>query len=371
MHNSRRIAIMGAGKIGGAIARMLAHSGDYEITVLDINPKALASLSKIPRVSTQCIEASGSAALSERLKPFDAVLSACAFDLNIMIAEAALKAGSSYFDLTEDVATTGAIRELAEQAVEGQIFMPQCGLAPGFVGILAADMVKRFDSVDSVQMRVGALPQYPVNRLKYNLSWSTEGLINEYCNPCDAIENGSPVKLMPLEGLEQLMVDGVEYETFNTSGGLGTLCETLTGRVKELNYKTLRYPGHRELMMFLLHDLGLGAPEKRGVLKSLLEENLPFTHQDNVIIDVTVSGRSEGRLSQITETRRVMHCDLYGEHWTAIQLATSSGVCAVVDLFFEEALPARGFVKQEQVDLNTFLRNRFGFHFETPDRSVN
>lgn len=367
----RRIAIIGAGKIGGAIARMLGNCGDYEITVLDINPAALEPLNTIPRVSTQCIQAADSQALSRVLQPFDAVLSACAFVLNIMIAEAALAAGTSYFDLTEDVATTKAVRALAEQAAEGQIFMPQCGLAPGFVGILAADMVKRFDSVETVRMRVGALPMYPANRLKYNLSWSTEGLINEYCNPCEAIENGKLVQLMPLEGLEHLMVGSVEYEAFNTSGGLGTLCETLDGKVKELNYKTMRYPGHRELMMFLTQDLALGDPDKRSLLKSLLEENLPFTQQDNVIINVTVTGYQAGRLTQLTETRKVVHCDLYGEHWTAIQLATSSGVCAAMDLFFEGALPGRGFVKQEQVSLSAFLRNRFGFHFETPERNVN
>ncbi|MDX1693733.1 MAG: saccharopine dehydrogenase C-terminal domain-containing protein [Ketobacteraceae bacterium] len=369
--HQRRIGIMGAGKIGGAIAKMLASSGDYQVTVLDINETALQPLSQIPHVATRHLTSADTRALSTVLKPLDAVLSACAFDLNVPIAEAALEAGVSYFDLTEDVATTAAIRQLAEQAGPGQIFMPQCGLAPGFVGILAADMARRFDTLEAINMRVGALPLYPDNRLKYNLTWSTEGLVNEYCNPCEAIEQGKPVRLQPLEGLEHLMVDGVEYEAFNTSGGLGTLCESLGDRVTELNYKTLRYPGHRDLMLFLTRDLGLGQPGRRALMKTLLEESVPFTAQDIVVICVTVTGMQQGQFVKVTETRKVHNGEWRGEHWTAIQMATASGVCAVVDLFFEGELPEKGFVKQEQVDLALFLGNRFGFQFNHAQRCAN
>ncbi|MFX9180922.1 saccharopine dehydrogenase C-terminal domain-containing protein, partial [Acinetobacter baumannii] len=94
----------------------------------------------------------------------------------------------------------------------------------------------------------GALPLYPTNGLKYNLTWSTDGLINEYCNPCEAIVDGQMREVLPLEGLEHFSLDGLDYEAFNTSGGLGTLCETLEGRVDSLDYKTVRYPGHREIV---------------------------------------------------------------------------------------------------------------------------
>jgi saccharopine dehydrogenase-like NADP-dependent oxidoreductase len=225
--------------------------------------------------------------------------------------------------------------------------------------------------VDSLRLRVGALPLYPDNRLKYNLSWSTEGLINEYCNPCDAIEDACKVKLLPLEGLEHLIVNGVEYECFNTSGGLGTLCETFLGKVKELNYKTLRYPGHRDLMSFLIQDLGLGAHGKRDLFRQLLEESIPQTNQDKVVVRVSVTGKQNGLLREVTDTRCVVHRDLRGEPWSAIQLATASGVCAAVDLFFEGELPDQGFVKQEQVALPLFLSNRFGFEFSRAHESAN
>ena len=91
--------------------------------------------------------------------------------------------------------------------------MPQCGLAPGFISIVANDLVQRFDAVETVRMRVGALPQFPTDALKYNLTWSTDGLINEYCNPCEVIHEGRQIEVLPLEGLEHFSLDGDRYES--------------------------------------------------------------------------------------------------------------------------------------------------------------
>ncbi len=124
-------------------------------------------------------------------------------------------------------------------------------------------------SCDSVRLRVGALPQYPSNALNYNLTWSTDGVINEYCEPCEAIVNGVLRDVPPLEEREEFSLDGVTYEAFNTSGGLGTLCETLEGKVRNLNYRTIRYPGHAAIMQALLNDLRLR--DRRDVLKDILE----------------------------------------------------------------------------------------------------
>src|SRR4051794_25243302 len=174
------------------------------------------------------------------------------------------------------------------------VLMPQCGLAPGFVSVVAAALASSFDESHSVSMRVGALPQFPTNALGYNLTWSTDGLINEYCNPCEAIVDGELREVTPLDGLETFSLDGVAYEAFNTSGGLGTLCETLQGEVERLDYKTVRYPGHRDLMKMLVSDLRLG--HHRELLKEVLEAAIPTTEQDVVLVFVTVSGRRSGRL---------------------------------------------------------------------------
>lgn len=362
--SQHKVAIFGAGKIGAAIAKMLHHSGDYEVSVYDVNAVALNLLKQQIAVVTKVFDVTDVAALEKLLSPFSAVISACSFDVNVKIAEAALQAGVSYFDLTEDVATTAAIRELSKSAQQGQIFMPQSGLAPGFVGILAADIAKRFDELETIKMRVGALPQFPSNRMMYNLTWSTDGLINEYCNFCEAIEGGQLTKVIPLEGLEKFALDGVDYEAFNTSGGLGTLCETLAGKVRELNYKTVRYKGHQYLMQFLTKELTLGRKERRALLKEILETSIPITMQDVVLVFVAVSGKRNGRFEQITDARKIYHRELYAESWSAIQLVTSAGVCAVLDMFFNGDLPSRGFVKQEQVNLEIFLNNRFGQYYD-------
>jgi saccharopine dehydrogenase-like NADP-dependent oxidoreductase len=156
----------------------------------------------------------------------------------------------------------------------------------------------------------------------------------------------------------------VTYEAFNTSGGLGTLCETLQGKVTHLNYKTIRYPGHAAIMKVLLNDLRLR--ERRHVLKDLLENALPVTLQDVVIVFVTVSGQRDGRLTQETYAHKVYSQVVGGVMRSAIQVTTASGICAVLDLLAAGRLPARGFVRQEEIGLGDFLANRFGKAYAEP-----
>ena len=360
MSKYHKILVVGAGKIGSAIVQLLAESGSYQVTAADKAHTFLGKLKDLERVFTLQLDVAEPGALSHALKGHDAVVSACSYDMSAIIAQAALDEGCSYFDLTEDVAMTGAIKQIAVKAASGQVFMPQCGLAPGFIGILAYHLAGKFERLQSVKMRVGALPKYPSNRMMYNLTWSTDGLINEYCNLCEAIESGERIDLMPLEGLECFSMDGVDYEAFNTSGGLGTLCETLQGRVEELTYKTVRYKGHQYLMQFLMQDLQLGKITRRPLLKQILETSIPITKQDVVLVFVTVKGYRDGRLEQVTDARKLYHQYRNGEHWSSIQLTTASSLCAILDLHFEGKLPGTGFVRQEDVDLVLFEANRFG-----------
>jgi saccharopine dehydrogenase-like NADP-dependent oxidoreductase len=246
--------------------------------------------------------------------------------------------------------------------------MPQCGLAPGFIGIVAHHLAQGFDSLDEIKMRVGALPAFPTNALKYNLTWSVDGLINEYCHPCEAIHEGAMTAMLPLEGLEHFSLDGVEYEAFNTSGGLGTLCETLSGKVRNLDYKSVRYPGHRALMQFLLSELRLASDQE--ALKDIMRKSVPTTMQDVVLVFVTVSGMRGGAYVQEVFARKIFAQRASGqtEAVSAIQITTAAGICAAVDLFRIGKLPQRGFIRQEQVALPDFLANRFGMAYEQSRR---
>ena len=166
---------------------------------------------------------------------------------------------------------------------------------------------------------------------------------------------------LALEEIEAFSLDGVAYEAFNTSGGLGTLCETLEGKVENLNYKTVRYPGHRDLVKMLIRDLRLG--QRREILKDVLEESVPMTHQDVVLVFVTVSGMREGRLTQESYAKKIYSKTIGGKLYSAIQVTTAAGICAMVDMMRDGTLPARGFVRQEEADLDKFLANRFGHHY--------
>jgi saccharopine dehydrogenase-like NADP-dependent oxidoreductase len=358
------VLLLGAGKIGGAIAKLLASTGDYDVLVGDVDAASLARLKEKTRIRTLRLDVSDAEALKRAMKGRQTVVSACSYVVNPGIARAAQQAGLSYFDLTEDVETTQLVRRIAAKARKGQVFMPQCGLAPGFVSIAAYDLARQFDALDEVRLRVGALPMFPTNEMKYNLTWSTDGLINEYGNPCEAIHDGKLIRTLPLEGLEHFSLDGVDYEAFNTSGGVGTLCETLEGKVRTLNYKTIRYRGHRNLIAFLMSELRMN--DWRDELKKILERAVPMTPQDVVLIFCTVTGWRDGRLTQITDARKIYHRDLFGERWSAIQITTAAGLCAVLDLHAAGRLPGRGFVRQEQVRLAQFLDNRFGRHYASP-----
>jgi saccharopine dehydrogenase-like NADP-dependent oxidoreductase len=356
----KSVLVVGAGKIGQVVAGLLAGCGDYEVTLADrdaaaLDALAVSALTASPGESLTLDVADDTrlkAALADRF----AVLSAAPFHLTQRIAEAARSAGVHYLDLTEDVASTRRIRALAEGAHSALI--PQCGLAPGFISIVAADLASRFERLDSVRMRVGALPAYPSNALNYNLTWSTEGVINEYIEPCEAIVDGRRTMVPALEEREEFALDGVLYEAFNTSGGLGTLCETLEGKVRTLNYRTIRYPGHAAIMKALLNDLRLR--DRRDVLKDILENAVPTTTQDVVIIFVTVAGWRDGRLVQETYARKIYSAVVGGQIRSAIQITTASSLAAMLDLLATGKLPQQGFVRQEDVKLADFLGNRFG-----------
>ena len=374
-----RIALFGAGHIGTTIAGLLAACGDYRVTVFDRDPAALAPLAN-EGIATRVSALATRAAIDDALAGHDAVINALPFDRAIEVAQAAAAAGVHYFDLTEDVAATRAIRALAHDARSA--LMPQCGLAPGFIGIAAHHLAQGFDTLLDLKLRVGALPVYPNNALKYNLTWSVDGLINEYLHPCEAIHDGAHAELQPLEGLERFALDGVDYEAFNTSGGLGTLCETLAARVRTLDYKSVRYPGHRELMRTLLDDLRLR--DDAATLKAMLRRAVPATMQDVVLVFVGASGLRKGALVQDVFVRKVFAragtnasttagtsvVEKAGDGaLSAIQITTAAGVCTAVDLFRAGHLPQRGFIRQEQIALPDFLANRFGAAYGGPENA--
>ncbi|HKT71590.1 MAG TPA: saccharopine dehydrogenase C-terminal domain-containing protein [Steroidobacteraceae bacterium] len=359
-----RVLILGAGKIGALISGLLAESGRYKVQLGDVDGAAAESVVRghgTPDLKAFALDATDPPALLRHLDghPVDAVISSLPYYCNVRVAEVAKKVGAHYFDLTEDVEVTRAVRKIA--AGSDRAFVPQCGLAPGFISIAAAELITHFEELRAVKLRVGALPQHPNNVLKYSLTWSTEGLINEYGNPCQAIADGRAVELAPLEGLEEIEIDGTLYEAFNTSGGLGSLAQTHGRQCEVMNYKTIRYPGHCEQMRLLMNDLKLN--HDRDTLKRILENAVPQTLQDVVIVYAAVTGRQDGQLREENYVNKVYPQMIAGRLWSAIQVTTAAGMTSVVDLVLEHPGQYEGFVAQEQFRLPEILENRFGRYY--------
>jgi saccharopine dehydrogenase-like NADP-dependent oxidoreductase len=359
-----RVLILGAGKIGALISGLLAESGSYEVQLADVDgatAEAVAKAHASTRLKALALDASKPDALAAHTarQPADAVISSLPYYCNAGVAEVARRTGMHYFDLTEDVEVTRAVRGIAEGA--DHAFVPQCGLAPGFISIAAHELITHFDELRTVKLRVGALPQHPNNVLKYSLTWSTEGLINEYGNPCQAVSDGRVLEVAPLEGLEEIEIDGTLYEAFNTSGGLGSLAETYGARCESMNYKTIRYPGHCEQMRLLMNDLKLN--HDRATLKHVLENAVPQTLQDVVIVYVAVTGKQEGELREENYVNKIYPQVISSRLWSAIQVTTAAGISAVVDLVLDAPGRHHGFVPQEHFRLPEILQNRFGRYY--------
>lgn len=391
----KRVLVLGGGKVGKSVAELLlaCGRGNYRVTVADRDAANLTAVSEnVTRLSklvrhpvelvTREVDATNEGAVRELLKGHDYVICMLPYDLTRGLAAAANELGVHYFDVTEDVKATEQVEGIAASGNAKVALVPQCGLAPGYIAIAAHHVTQGFDEIHELKLRVGALPQFPTNDLKYNVTWSTSGLVNEYCEPCNVMLDGELVKVPALEGLEWFSFEGVEYEAFYTSGGVGSLITTLTDEKKitsesNIAYKTIRYPGHRDLMKFLLQDLRLGAehakPTNRGnvfdrrTAVDLLDHAIPHAPQDMVVVFINCIGMKNGRREQQNFQRLVRATPLFGRIWPAIELTTAAGVCAMVDLHREGKLPQTGFIRQEACRLLDFNATPFGAAYENPD----
>src|SRR3990167_5279878 len=232
------ILIIGAGNIGTAIAHLLQNHADYKVVLAD----RIFSHALDKKIKTETCDVNDDAAFTALLKShsFSAVISSLPYHANVMIAKKAREYNLHYFDLTEDVKTTAAILEISKGAKT--VFIPQCGLAPGFINIAA-------------------------------------------------------------HHLENIIIDGVAYEAFNTSGGLSTMWKSCIGKVKNLNYKTLRYPGHCEKIKFLMNDLKLN--KHRDILKTIFEDAIPKTQQDVVVVYVSLIGKKNNKISEVSYAKQL------------------------------------------------------------------
>jgi saccharopine dehydrogenase-like NADP-dependent oxidoreductase len=350
-----QVAVFGLGKVGELVALLLADAG-FKVVGLDAAPRPVLTAEGV-ELEVRPLDVNDEAGLLESLRGVDAVVSCLPWHLNIAVAEAAFHAGVHYFDLTEDVATTQRVHELSATRT-GSALAPQCGLAPGLIGIVGASLAEGFDELRSIELKVGALPQNPTGLLGYAFNWSAEGVVNEYLNDCEVIRDGRRRLVPAMTEPEAVVIGGTRLEAFLTSGGLGTMCETFEGRVERLDYKTLRYPGHFDLMRFVFDELLLR--ERRTLAGEILVNAKPPVDDDIVYLYAAVEGRIDGELARHQYVRAWRPRELAGGTWRAISWTTACAACGVVELVARGELPATGFLRQETVPLAALLQTRSG-----------
>ncbi len=291
-----KILVLGAGRMGYGAVYDLARQPDVErVTVADAiadrAARVASSVGNGKAVALQ-LDVSNERAAVDVMRGHDAVLSCVIYKLNAALARAAVAARTNFCDLGGNNDVVDAELALNADARRAGInIIPDCGLAPGMVAVLVAHAAGRFEKLDEIHIRVGGLPQDPQPPLDYQLVFSVEGLINEYVEPARIVRGGQITTVESMTELEEIEFPAPfgRLEAFQTSGGTSTLPDTFLGRVQELDYKTIRYPGHCEKFKTMI-DLGLCSGEARGMFSELLVRNLPADEPDVVLVRVEVSG---------------------------------------------------------------------------------
>ncbi len=356
------VHVIGLGKVGELVAR-LANDAGFEVRGFDGQDRSALGLP----FPTGTVDAHDRSSIADALAGADAVISCLPYHLNLPIAEVAREKQVHYFDLTEDVPTTTRVRQMAESGTD-VVLAPQCGLAPGLIGIVGASLTAQFAQVRSIELKVGALPQNPVGLLGYAFNWSAEGVVNEYLNDCEVVRAGVRQFVPAMTDLERVVIGGNEFEAALTSGGLGTMCETYEGEVQRLDYKTLRYPGHFEQMRFFFDELGLR--DRRELAGQLLVDAKAPVDSDVVYLHAAVGGvlrddapDAPGQPFRKEYVRAYYPQEIDGRTWRAISWTTAASAVAVVEMVRAGTLPPRGFIRQESICFEQFLATTNGARF--------
>jgi len=363
------ILVLGAGRMGyGAVYDLVRQPDVERVTVADaIAERAhrVASAVGGGKAIPVQLDVTNERGVVDLMRDHDAVLSCVVYKLNAALARAAVSAKTNFCDLGGNNDVVDAELSLHDDARRAGInIIPDCGLAPGMVAVLVAHAAARFEKLDSIRIRVGGLPQDPKPPLDYQLVFSVEGLINEYIEPARVVRNGKITNVASMTEIEDIEFPPPfgRLEAFQTSGGTSTLPETFLGRVRELDYKTIRYRGHCDKFKTMI-DLGLCEGEARKMFSELLVRNLPHDEPDVVLVRVEVAGGGRtlrydiiDRYDPATGLSAMMRTTAFPAAIVALVMArgqtTTKGAlpqerCIPPDLFMRELAARKIFVEEK------------------------
>lgn len=365
-----KILVLGAGRMGhGAVYDLIHNSPQVEsVTVADYDltkAEKVAAEINSPKIKVEKLDVADYQSVVNLMRGHDSAISCVNYWYNLELSKAAIETETNFCDLGGNnyVVDSQLLLDLAAKNANINI-IPDCGLAPGMVSILAMHGAQRFDEIVEIHIRVGGLPQNPKPPLNYQLVFSVEGLINEYVETARVIRGGEIAEIESMTELETLEFDGFpQLEAFQTSGGTSTLPDTFLGKIKELDYKTIRYAGHCERFKMLI-DLGLCSSDEitadfvkvkpRKVLGELLQKNLPADEADYVLIRLEFVGMKNGARKRL----RYDIVDKYDEatNLSAMMRTTAFPASIIAQMSANGAVKSRGATPQEKaIDADKFV----------------
>ena len=346
MFNRCDTLVLGAGIVGRAAAWDLKRRG-HEVTIADVDPFAVDQAAGNLSIASATIDVADDRAVRNLMSNRGAVISAVPYAFGVGLATTAVDAGCHYFDFGGNPTIVKRQVQLDAAAAAADVaVVPDCGLAPGLANVMAKGLIEGSSAtrIDSVQIRVGCLPQHPKGALNYQLAFYPGGLINEYAEPCEIIEDGVARTVEPLTRFEDVAWDRWgPLEAFSTAGGTSTMCRDYAGRVRALEYKTLRYPGHG-IIFQAMRELGLFDEEPRhvgdatvaprSVLLDLLAANLPAGAPDVVLVRVEMTAGGDVSALEIE--------DVHDGTYSALARTTAFPATALCDLMMRGEVGFRG-----------------------------
>lgn len=367
-----KIFIAGSGGIGRAAGLILTHSSDLitKVVMGDINKTAVESAVafivdgvNIDTDVTHCLMPmeGSSEVLDECLSSCDIILDCLPGSQAPRMARLAKKHGCHYANLTEYVNETQQVEEIAKGA--NTAFVLQTGLAPGFINVLACKLYQEYveewgvDILDSMSMKVGALSKHAVSPHFYAFTWSPIGVATEYLRDAYIVRDFNKITIPALSGRQTIIIDGDEYEDNFTSGGAADLPEAFSGKIKDLDYKTLRYPGHYAWVDAALSTIPVDG-DRVKTLEKIMLQNIPSVEDDVVVIYASVQGKDKnGRLRRKEKSYEIYPQIIGNRRLRAIQATTAGALCEVARMLLEGGWS--GCIKQSQIDPDSFLNGPF------------
>lgn len=353
--------VLGAGRMSyGIVHDFLEQRSTGMVYVTDFNQPALDKLNLKfgdVRIKTILTSADDEKIIRQIMEEVDGAISAVPYDYNLQLTRWAIETGTHFVDLGGNNTVVNSQFTLNDTAKKAGIgIIPDCGLAPGMASVVAAFGIEKFDSVDSLKIRVGGLPLDPRTPLNYMLVFSVHGLINEYIEPAVVLENGQPATVASMTEIEALDFPRPfgRLEAFYTSGGTSTLPKTFQGKIQHLDYKTIRYPGHCQLMKAMI-DMGFTSSDgietggqklpARDIFESLLSHSLSYPGKDVVLIRVSLSGTKAGKPAAL-QLQAIEYEDTENE-LTAMMRTTAFPAAIILEMLCDGRIGESGVLRQE------------------------